>query len=164
MYSWRFSPCLGFRFTFNIVAWFPSGSDCKNLPAMQETQVWSLSQKEPWRRENSMNRGALWVTVHGVAKSWRWLSDQHFLSLFIIPWTKSVCIVPSQILSQQIQSHLKSLYFKEILKSIFSIPLELSVIGFEGLFHVIICLREESGFVIVKSDSLHGSCTWQYKW
>ena len=40
-----------------------------------------------------------------------------------------------------------------------SIPLELSVIGFEWLFHVIICLREESGFVIVKSDSLQGSCT-----
>ena len=25
--------------------------------------------------ENSMNTGALWVTVHGVAKSWTWLSD-----------------------------------------------------------------------------------------
>ena len=25
--------------------------------------------------ENSMNRGAWWATVHGVTKSWTWLSD-----------------------------------------------------------------------------------------
>ena len=25
--------------------------------------------------ENSMDRGAWWATVHGVAKSWTWLSD-----------------------------------------------------------------------------------------
>ena len=28
--------------------------------------------------ENSMARGAWWVTVHGVAKSWTWLSNRHF--------------------------------------------------------------------------------------
>ena len=28
--------------------------------------------------ENSMDRGAWWVTVHGVAKSWTRLSNQHF--------------------------------------------------------------------------------------
>ena len=28
--------------------------------------------------ENSMNRGAWWATVHGVVKSWKGLSDQHF--------------------------------------------------------------------------------------
>ena len=28
--------------------------------------------------ENSMDRGAWWVTVHGVAKSWTWLSNRHF--------------------------------------------------------------------------------------
>ena len=27
--------------------------------------------------ENAMNRGAWWATVHGVAKSWTWLSDSH---------------------------------------------------------------------------------------
>ena len=27
--------------------------------------------------ENSMDRGAWWVTVHGVAKSWTRLSNQH---------------------------------------------------------------------------------------
>ena len=27
--------------------------------------------------ENPMNRGAWWTTVHGVAKSWTLLSDQH---------------------------------------------------------------------------------------
>ena len=25
--------------------------------------------------ENAMESGALWATVHGVAKSWTWLSD-----------------------------------------------------------------------------------------
>ena len=27
--------------------------------------------------ENSMDRGAWWATVHGVTKSWTWLSDLH---------------------------------------------------------------------------------------
>ena len=27
--------------------------------------------------ENSMDRGAWWATIHGVAKSWTWLSDFH---------------------------------------------------------------------------------------
>ena len=43
-------------------------------------------RKIPWRRkrqptpvflvENYMDRGAWWATVHGVAKSWRKLSDR----------------------------------------------------------------------------------------
>ena len=53
----------------------------KNLPAMQETWILSLGCEDPleegmtthssilaWRI--LMNRGALWATVHGVAKSW----------------------------------------------------------------------------------------------
>ena len=28
--------------------------------------------------ENSMNRGAWWATVHGVAKGRKWLSNSHF--------------------------------------------------------------------------------------
>ena len=55
----------------------------KNLPAMQETQVQSLGQEDPRRREwqptqyscleNPMERGVWWVRVHGVAKSQTWL-------------------------------------------------------------------------------------------
>ena len=51
----------------------------KNLPAMQETQVQSLSQEDPLENrngsslqnsclENPMDRGAWWATVHAVAE------------------------------------------------------------------------------------------------
>ena len=62
----------------------------KNPPAMQETWVQSLGWEDPleegmathssilaWRVP--MDRGAGWVTVHGVAKSWTQQSD--FLSM-----------------------------------------------------------------------------------
>ena len=52
----------------------------KNLPAMQETWVWSLGHEDPlekgmatyssilaWRIR--MDRGAQWATVHAVAKN-----------------------------------------------------------------------------------------------
>ena len=58
----------------------------KNLPAMQETWVWSLGWEETleegmathssilaWRIP--MDRGAWWATVHGVAKSQTRLYD-----------------------------------------------------------------------------------------
>ena len=59
---------------------FSGGSVVKNLPAMQETLVQSLGQEDPLEKgmathssilglENSMDRGAQWATVHGVAKS-----------------------------------------------------------------------------------------------
>ena len=38
--------------------------------------------------ENPMDRGAWWATVHGVAKSWTWLSDFTFLSFNI--WMRSL--------------------------------------------------------------------------
>jgi len=52
----------------------------KNLPAVQETQVQSLGREDPPGEgngnplqdsclENSMDRGAWWAIVHGVAKS-----------------------------------------------------------------------------------------------
>ena len=57
----------------------------KNLPAIQETLVWSLGWEDPleegmathasilaWRIP--MDRRAWWATVHGVPKSWTWLS------------------------------------------------------------------------------------------
>ena len=51
----------------------------KNLPAMQETQVRSLGQEDPLKKEmathssifawgNPMDRGAWWATVHGVTE------------------------------------------------------------------------------------------------
>ena len=56
----------------------------KNPPAVWEIWVWSLGWENPleeglatqssifaWRIP--MNRGAWWATVHGVAKSWKWL-------------------------------------------------------------------------------------------
>ena len=52
----------------------------KNLPAMQGTQVLSMDWEDPLEKgmathsysclENSMDKGAWWATVHGVAKSW----------------------------------------------------------------------------------------------
>ena len=64
---------------------FPGGSDVKNLPAVQETWVWSLGQEDPWRKEwqltpvpcleNSMDRRSWEVIVHRVAKSWTQLSN-----------------------------------------------------------------------------------------
>ena len=61
----------------------------KNLPATRETWVWYQVGKISWRRkqlpegqysglENSMDRGAWYVTVHGVPKSWTWLNNFHF--------------------------------------------------------------------------------------
>ena len=66
------------------------------LPAMQETQVRSLGWEDPLKKEmathsstlyleNSMDGGAWWATVPGVAKSRTQLSD--FTSLCLLwPW------------------------------------------------------------------------------
>ena len=61
--------CVLISLRFNVG--FPGGSDSKNLPAMQETWVQSLGQKDPLKKflESSMDRGAWRATVHGVAKS-----------------------------------------------------------------------------------------------
>ena len=64
----------------------------KNLPAMQENYIWSLSQEDPLEKgmathsnplqysclENSMDIGVWLTTVYGVTKSWSWLRDYHF--------------------------------------------------------------------------------------
>ena len=53
----------------------------KNLPAMQETQIWPLGQEDSPREgngyplqysclENSMDRGVWWATVNRSSKSW----------------------------------------------------------------------------------------------
>ena len=60
----------------------------KNLPAMQETPVWSLGQEDSLQKEmathsriiahKSHGQRSLVATVHGVAKNQTWLNDQHF--------------------------------------------------------------------------------------
>ena len=56
----------------------------QNLPAIWEIQVRSLGWEDPLEKgmalhysclENSMDRGAWWATVHGVAKSRTRLRD-----------------------------------------------------------------------------------------
>ena len=62
----------------------------KNLPAMQEIQVWSLGQEDPlevematpssilaWKIPWTEEPGGVqrWATVHGVTKSWTGLSN-----------------------------------------------------------------------------------------
>ena len=52
----------------------------KNLPAMQNTWVWSPGEGigNPLQYsclENPMDRGTWWPAVHGVTKSWTWLSN-----------------------------------------------------------------------------------------
>ena len=51
--------------------------------------------------ENPMDRGACWVTVHGVAKSWTQLSNFHSLCVAVTTWSckfsnkaKEVIILP----------------------------------------------------------------------
>ena len=64
---------------------FPGGSVVKNLPAKQETRIQSLGQEYPLEKQMATpssilagefpwDRGAWRATVHGVAKSWTWLS------------------------------------------------------------------------------------------
>ena len=59
----------------------------KRLSTMRETWVPSLGQEDPLEKEmaihssilscleNPMDRGVWWATVHGITKSWTWLSD-----------------------------------------------------------------------------------------
>ena len=54
----------------------------KNPPALRDTWVWSLGWEDPLERRKAAYSSILawripW-TVHGIAKSWTWLSDFHF--------------------------------------------------------------------------------------
>ena len=73
----------------------------KNSPAIQETQEMRfdpLVRKIPWRRkwqptpvfllENAMDRGAWQAIVHGVPKSWTWLSNFFTFTAFSITMWK----------------------------------------------------------------------------
>ena len=59
----------------------------KNLPAMQETQVWSLGREDPLAK-GMANHSHLWTEepggVHGVTKGWMRLSNTHIQSEKII--------------------------------------------------------------------------------
>ena len=57
----------------------------KNLPAMWETWVWSLGWEDPLEKGKATYSSILawripWTTVHGVTKSWTWLSNFHSLT------------------------------------------------------------------------------------
>ena len=63
------------------------GQLVKNLPAMWETWVWSLGWEDPLQRGMATHSSILdwripWTLVHGVAKSWTWLSTFHLLNYF----------------------------------------------------------------------------------
>ena len=70
----------------------------KRLPAMWETWVQSLGQEDSPGEENGnplqysclenpMDGGAWWAIVHGVTKSWTWLSDFTFtFMIFLNPF------------------------------------------------------------------------------
>ena len=71
---------------------FPDGSDGKESACNAEDPDSSPgSERYPGEGngnpfqysclEDSMDRGACWAIVHGVAKSLMWLSSQHFKSL-----------------------------------------------------------------------------------
>ena len=80
--------CFIERIVFQSFQWMASlvAQTVKNLPAMWETWVRSLGWEDPleegmathssvlaWR--NPVDRRAWWVTVHGAANSWTWLSN-----------------------------------------------------------------------------------------
>ena len=54
----------------------------KNLPAMQETLVWFLSQEDPLEKgkatHSSILAHSMGCVFHGVTKSWTLLSNFHF--------------------------------------------------------------------------------------
>ena len=73
----------GYRFWDSLVA-----RRIKHLPAMRETQVWSLGWEDPLEKEMAAHSsilawrirtdgGARWVTVHAVTKSRTGLRTKH---------------------------------------------------------------------------------------
>ena len=66
-------------FSLNSSQGFPGGSAVKNLPAIQETQVWSLSQEDPLEKEMATHSSILaWEIppteeLAGLQSMWSWL-------------------------------------------------------------------------------------------
>ena len=79
------------NYCFKVVLGFPAGSDAKES-ACNAGDLCSVpvsgrcpggGHDNPLQYsylENPMDRGVRWATVHGVAKSCAWLSDQHYYS------------------------------------------------------------------------------------
>ena len=63
--------------------------------------------------ENSMDRGIWWATIHGVAKSWAWLSDwtNQVVSLSLPLWFGLVGIYPVPLPSEYFSAFSSCLYF-----------------------------------------------------
>ena len=83
-------PDLGFDSGQPRLSCFPNSSAVKNLPAMQATREmrvpspgWKDSPGVEATHSSTLAWRILWIeepgwaTVHGVAKSWTWLSTQH---------------------------------------------------------------------------------------
>ena len=54
----------------------------ENLPAIRETWILSLGWEDPWRKERQPTpvsglENSVDCIIHGVTKSWTWLSDFH---------------------------------------------------------------------------------------
>ena len=47
--------------------------------------------------ERSMDRGTWWATVHGVAKSWTWLTDKHSSIWKETFWTHSYILIETKV-------------------------------------------------------------------
>ena len=66
----------------------------KNLPAMWETWVWSLGWEDPLEKGTATHSSipacrSPWTIVHGIPKSWIWLSNFHFHILWRPPLATS---------------------------------------------------------------------------
>ena len=101
--SWKEAPVGLCSWTGNITQWFRYRLSCswaslvshtvKHLPEVQETWVWSLSQEDPLEEEmathpvflpgKSRGQRSLAI-VHGVMKSWTWLSDLVFFFFWVL--------------------------------------------------------------------------------
>ena len=115
---------------------------------MWQTQVWSLGREEPLEKgngnppqypclENSMDKWALYATVHGVAKSWTQPSNFNFLlsffptigergqalpytfspKLFTLLWSLPIWRQECLFLMHTVLPHVLSVAFQEFLVS-----------------------------------------------
>ena len=98
----------------------------KNLPAMQETQVWSLGEEDPLEKGMATHSSILaWRTpwteepgrlqIHGVAKSRTWVSNVHFTSLYIY---KDLKLVHSNIGIYLNVLHSMNYFLNDIISSV----------------------------------------------
>ena len=96
-----------------------------NMPAMQETHVWSLGWEDFLEKENAthssiltwriaMARGAWQATVHGVAKNWYDWATKH--STYRSAPSVSVCVCVMCTLPKALLQH-TSWYFPQLMQN-----------------------------------------------